>query len=190
MNLNNHYVHKNNYIFSFPFPFHFLFHFLFKVIEMSDFSFSHHLRSVKDWLQQCVISITGNEKIIGYKLNLPKIIASNCNYKDEIYIINFDADTLYQYLQLKQVSTRSGYEAKKILVRSFYNEVLNQYTPTSTFYQMLFFNNNNLILLGKLCTPNTRINRIMDQIQITSLYWAEHFIRLFLLKAFLSPYSM
>ena len=144
------------FIFFFPFPLFNLFVlFFFKVIEMSDFSFSNNLRYVKDLLQQCVISIIGNEKIVGYKLNLPQTIASKLNSKEQIYIINFDADTLYQYLLLKHVSTRNGDEAKKILIRSFYNEVLNQYISTSTFHQMLFFHNNNLILMGKMSTPNS-----------------------------------
>ena len=73
-----------------------------------------------------------------------------------MYIIYIDAKHLREYLP-KYFESREDIPLSR-LIRSFYDEVINHYCPTSTFYEMLFFNNHNLILMGKLRTRTIEYN--------------------------------
>ena len=76
---------------------------------------------------------------MSYELELPENIASKFNSNDEMYIINLDAKHLREYVP-KYFQSREDIPLSR-LIRSFYDEVINHYCPTSTFYDMLFFNN-------------------------------------------------
>ena len=125
---------------------------------MSDFSFSPHLHSVNELLHFCRVSLPVRSEVKSYELELPENIASKFNSNDEMYIINLDAKHLREYVP-KYFQSREDIPLSR-LIRSFYDEVINHYCPTSTFYEMLFFNNNNLILLGKLRTSTFENNSI------------------------------
>ena len=131
--------------------------------------FEYHLFSNTDTLnsisERCHVKLSSNISIPGLKLDKDKLPISNIKFKKNVYLINFD----YDEVRHNRLFDKTGGVISQ-LVRDFIRIVLNEYRPSSTLADVLYGNQQQVMLLGNVVSDNPKRGKFCFKIIAGAVY--------------------